>query len=101
MKISYSFKFEDKSGEFLKSLSKEFGKAMHEMEADAKRLAPVDTGRLRNSIYLNKVTDYHYVMRDGVEYGVFNEFGTNKMTPNPFFRPAARMAKEKIKGFFR
>ena len=80
----------------MKKLTKQFGKIMWEMEADSKRLAPVDTGRLRNSINLTKINDYHYLLRDVVEYGVFNEWGTNKMSPTPFFRPSARMAKEEV-----
>lgn len=58
-------------------------------ERYAKGYAPVDTGRLRNSIS-------HYRDHDGdaviigtnVEYAIYQEFGTHRMKGTPFLRPA-------------
>lgn len=36
-----------------------------------------------------------------VSYGIFLEFGTSKMDPKPFFRPALAEAKADLKGFVR
>lgn len=36
-----------------------------------------------------------------VSYAVFLEFGTSKMDPKPFFRPALAEAKADLKGFIR
>ena len=75
---------------------KSFLRIAYEAEADAKRLAAVDTGRLRNSIHLVRKSDWWYRLQDGVPYGVHQEFGTYKMTAHPFFRPASAMANTKI-----
>ena len=52
--------------------------------------APVDTGRLRNSIKLEPIMKgaITYTVSDGVDYGVHQEYGTIKMMSHPFFRPA-------------
>ena len=129
MKVKFNINYVDKSEEFLDRITKKFAKVMYEMEADAKRLAPVDTGRLRNAINIQKISDFHFILRDGVNYGIFVEFGTKPhvikvktakalhwekegedffakyvMHPGtnakPFFRPAYYIAKEKIKSLF-
>lgn len=61
------------------------------VESTAKRLCPVDTGRLRSSIT-------HAMQRDGlglradigtnVEYAVFVELGTSRVPARPFLRQA-------------
>lgn len=64
-------------------------KAAFDTEADAKRLAPVDTGMLRSSITT-------HVAGDGLTAGVvatasyapFVEGGTSRMAPQPFMGPA-------------
>ena len=65
------------------------------VERAAKRLAPVDTGRLRSSIT-------HELGRDGrglvarigtnVSYAVHLEYGTRRMRPRAFLRPALAAA---------
>jgi HK97 gp10 family phage protein len=69
--------------------------------------APVDTGSLRNSILAQSrmarktnitlengnmtestTTELTFVVSDGVEYGVYQEFGTSKMGAWPFMTPA-------------
>lgn len=66
------------------------------IEAAAKRLCPVDTGRLRSSIT-------HDVNRRGrtvvgrvgtnVDYAKHVEFGTRYQSAQPFLRPAAASAR--------
>jgi hypothetical protein len=53
--------------------------AMNKMEEIAKRLAPVDTGILRNKISLFPAFpgQTKYVLSDGVDYGIHVEYGTN------------------------
>lgn len=53
-------------------------KAMTKMEEIAKLKAPVDTGNLKNRIHLNPIQygAKTYTLSDGVEYGVYVEYGT-------------------------
>lgn len=61
---------------------------------DAKTLAPVDTGNLRNSISAT-VTGDGRTNRMSAEigptahYGIYLELGTSKMSPRPYLFPAA------------
>ena len=63
-----------------------------DVAADARRLAPVDTGDLRNSIEVLGVVDG--VGRVGAgnaktDYAAYVELGTRKMAPQAYLRPAA------------
>ena len=70
MDIKYSIKITDNSPEFLDLLKKGLLSNMYVLEADAKRLCPVDTSRLRISIHFIKISDFHYELRDGTKYGI-------------------------------
>lgn len=48
----------------------------------------VDTGRLRQSINVQKVAEGHYRVGTNVPYALSLEFGTRKMAARPFMRPA-------------
>lgn len=58
--------------------------------AEAAMGAPVDTGALRSSIVSESHADgpLLFIVQDGVEYGVFVEFGTSRQAAQPFFIPA-------------
>jgi len=58
-------------------------------ESYAKKLCPVDTGRLRNSITHQQLDDNTEVIGTNVEYAPYVELGTRKMSAKPFLRPAA------------
>lgn len=58
-------------------------------ETYAKRMCPVDTGRLRNSITHQQYSDDTEVVGTNVEYAPYVELGTHKQKPQPFLRPAA------------
>ena len=63
------------------------------IEADAKALAPVDTGALRASISSSFAGDGRggamtAEVGPTVEYGVYVEFGTSVMSAEPFMGPA-------------
>lgn len=76
-------------------VAKDLAKRAVRVEAAAKRLAPVRTGRLRASIT-------HQISRDergllavvgtNVVYAPFVELGTFRMHGRPFLRPALREA---------
>lgn len=63
------------------------------IEADAKALAPVDTGALEGSISTTIAGDgRHGAMTvevgPTVEYGIYQEFGTSTQSGTPFLGPA-------------
>jgi len=53
----------------------------------AKALAPVDTGRLKNSGFIEGGRG-QWVIGFSAPYAHFQEFGTSKMHAQPFLRPA-------------
>lgn len=60
-------------------------------EGYAKRLCPVDTGRLRNSIAHQLMNDEDAVIiGTNVEYGPYVELGTSRQREQPYLRPAAQ-----------
>lgn len=68
------------------------------VEGDAKRFAPVDTGRLRNSIHYAKSGDLEYMVGTDVEYGIYQEFGTRYQSGTPFLRPAVEKNRFLVAG---
>lgn len=57
-------------------------------EDRAKTYAPVDTGRLRNSIRHHPEGDDTMVIETNVEYAIYQEMGTSTQSGTPFLRPA-------------
>jgi HK97 gp10 family phage protein len=74
----------------------------NEVVSNVYRLAPEDTGELKDS-YLREsgMTDnLTYTIRDGVPYGIFQELGTSKMAAQPHVVPAMEDAEaELVKAF--
>ncbi|MDN4173921.1 HK97 gp10 family phage protein [Nocardioides sp. SOB77] len=63
----------------------------HAIEADAKQLAPVDTGALRSSISTSIAGGGAFMTAEvgpTVEYGVYQEYGTSEQSGTPFMGPA-------------
>lgn len=48
----------------------------------------IDEGNLYDSITAEQRDTETTVVRDGVEYGVYQEFGTSRIAARPFFTPA-------------
>jgi HK97 gp10 family phage protein len=63
-------------------------KIMFEVRSKAKELVRKDTTTLMKSISFRKVEIGIYELYTNVEYAVYQEFGTNKMTAKPFMFPA-------------
>ena len=91
MMFSVDAKAEINEPKVAKALTNALAKIMFTIEAEAVRKCPVDTGRLRASIHLDKVSDYEWVLADGVEYGIHQEYGTIYIAAQPFFRPALNL----------
>jgi HK97 gp10 family phage protein len=48
----------------------------------------IDNGDLYDSITAEQPNKDLTIVRDGVTYGVYQEFGTSRIAPRPFFTPA-------------
>lgn len=86
---------EDNREQFKHAFNKALARALEEIglaaEGYAKRLCPVDTGRLRNSI--THVTSYGakaVYIGTNVEYARYVELGTSRHKEQPYLRPAAQ-----------
>lgn len=79
-------------------VAKDLLRRLIKVERAAKRLCPVDTGRLRSSIThdpdLRRDEQGLYgVVGTNVEYAPHVEFGTSRMRAQPFLRPALDAAR--------
>lgn len=63
-------------------------KAAASVQRTAQMRAPVDTGNLRNSIGVARTGATSREIGPTANYGVFVEFGTSRMGPQPFMGPA-------------
>ena len=70
-------------------------KTAHDIEADAKSFAPVDTGMLRNSISTTiGAGGLSAEIGPTVDYAHYLEYGTRRMPPQPYMGPAAERRAE-------
>jgi HK97 gp10 family phage protein len=84
--------FKDNSAEILKAFEQATERGLEKIglvaEGYAKKLTPVDTGRLRNSI-THEVDGNDVYIGSNVEYAPYVELGTSKQKAQPFLKPAA------------
>ncbi len=60
----------------------------------------VDTNHLRPSIQWERVDEFTRKIHDGVEYGVYQEFGTDRgLEPRPFMTPMFQKWANQLEGF--
>lgn len=63
------------------------------MVAVAKSLAAVDTGQMRDSVYATYQPETKTLtLHADAPWSIYNEYGTHKMSPRPFLRPALNAA---------
>ncbi|MBO5266416.1 MAG: HK97 gp10 family phage protein [Ruminiclostridium sp.] len=71
-----------------------------EILREARRLCPVRTGRLKNSLTAKGETDRGEVFTD-VPYASKVELGTSRQKPNPFLSGAVTASARKVTDIFR
>lgn len=85
-------KAEDHSQEIVEAMQTAIARALYKIglaaEGFAKKLCPVDTGRLRNSITFDMDGTSVYIGTN-VEYAEYVENGTSKRKATPYLVPAA------------
>lgn len=62
----------------------------------ARQLAPVKTGRLMQSIYVQMVAEYMFKVACYVPYALFQEFGTRYIMPRYFLTRALQESKSEF-----
>lgn len=70
-------------------------------EGAAKRLCPVDTGRLRNSITHALSGEDSVTIGTNVEYAIYVHEGTSRRDGTPFLRDAAQRNKGRFESILR
>ena len=65
-------------------------------EGSIKRLTPVDTGNLRSSVKAEEVSSQEARIATGVEYAPHVEYGTSKMSAQPYMRPGLENNRDAI-----
>lgn len=71
-------------------------KAAFDVEANAKAVVPVDTGKLKNSISCEFPSQTKAIIAPHTDYAIFVEYGTRRQRAKPYMRPAA----EKVRPVF-
>ena len=91
----------DNTEEVMRELEKKIPAALEECglvaEGFAKRLSPVDTGTLRNSITHTTSGETEYIGTN-VEYAPYVEMGTSRTRAQPFLQPAIENNTSTYKG---
>ena len=89
--MAVNIQIEDHSDEVLRELAAKIPAALEECglvaEGYAKRLCPVDTGNLRNSITHTQSGNVEYIGTN-VEYASYVEMGTIRTRAQPFIKPS-------------
>lgn len=67
-----------------------------DIEVEAKKRSPLDTGALRSSIMAEAKARLLWWVHDGVEYGIYQEYGTYKIAAHPFMFPAVEKSRAKF-----
>lgn len=63
------------------------------IERLSKQNAPVDTGYMRNGIFMEREGSGKFKVTSPAGYSVYVELGTRKMSPQPFLGPAVRQER--------
>ena len=98
------FNIEDHTEEVLDGIVRAKARALEKIglvaEGYAKRLCPVDTGRLRNSITHTTDDEAAYIGTN-VDYAVYVEMGTVNTPAQPYLKPAAADHMEKYRSILK
>jgi len=87
--IDTKFNKEQAGTDIKKRAVKLLYEVMNNIRTEAKRIVPVDTGRLKNSIHLEPTRPANKISCvAGTNYAEHVEFGTSKQKAQPYMRPA-------------
>ena len=101
---SLMHKLDRMGGNVLDALEKAVNNTAIRAQADARFDAPIDTGRLRESISVENERNHDSAtskVYTNVEYALFQELGTVNMPAQPFMMPALNSNKTTFEQFAR
>lgn len=87
-------KVQNKPREARRAVSAELQRSALRVERKAKMKAAVDTGFMRNGIFVVRVGMLRYKVASPAGYSVYVELGTRKMKAQPFLGPAVKEESE-------
>lgn len=87
-------KVQNKPREARRAVSAELQRSALRVERKAKMKAAVDTGFMRNGIFVVRVGMLRYKVISPAGYSVYVELGTRKMKAQPFLGPAVKEESE-------
>lgn len=87
-------KVQNKPREARRAVSAELQRSALRVERKAKMKAAVDTGFMRNGIFVVRVGMLRYKVTSPAGYSVYVELGTRKMKAQPFLGPAVKEESE-------
>jgi HK97 gp10 family phage protein len=93
MGVSLTSRLPQLEAQLLAKAAQGVQKAASDVEAHAKGRAPVDTGNLKSSIEATSTGALSAQVNAGAEYGIYQEYGTYKMSAQPFMVPAAEAVR--------
>lgn len=85
---------QNKQREARRAVSAELQRSALRVERKAKMKAAVDTGFMRNGIFVVRVGMLRYKVTSPAGYSVYVELGTRKMKAQPFLGPAVKEESE-------
>ena len=68
-------------------------KASDRIANKAKTICPSETGKLKESIRVIRKKQMNYRIGSDVSYAMYVEYGTSKMSPKPYLRPAVKTSR--------
>jgi len=77
-------------------VDEQFGVGASITAEQARELAPFRTGYLRSTIGFERQALLHWIVYAGAYYSGFLEYGTSKMAPRPYMRPALTLTQPTI-----
>lgn len=77
-----------------RAVSEELQRSALRVERKAKMKAAVDTGFMRNGIFVSRLGMLRYKVTSPAGYSVYVELGTRKMKAQPFLGPAMKEESE-------
>ena len=80
----------------LREAEREVRRNAEECRDGAKALAPVDTGKLRDSIDAQQEGPAAWVVGPHTDYDIYVELGTSKMAAQPYLTPAAEQQRRRF-----